>query len=65
MNALAASRGHEGNRIGAVSEPDRSPWGTSIHHRSRVNSIAPRKPGTYEFVGEYHEETAKGRLIAE
>jgi hypothetical protein len=30
-----------------------------------VNSIAPRKPGTYEFVGEYHEETAKGRLIAE
>jgi Cupredoxin-like domain len=27
--------------------------------------IAPLKPGTYEFVGEYHEETAKGRLIAE
>jgi plastocyanin len=25
----------------------------------------PLKPGTYEFVGEYHEETAKGRLIAE
>jgi hypothetical protein len=30
-----------------------------------VNSTAPFKPGTYEFVGEYHEETAKGRLIAE
>jgi hypothetical protein len=27
--------------------------------------IAPLKPGTYEFVGEYHEETAKGRVIAE
>lgn len=23
------------------------------------------KPGTYEFVGEYHEATAKGRIIAE
>jgi hypothetical protein len=27
--------------------------------------IAPLKPGTYEFVGEYHEDTAKGRVIAE
>lgn len=23
------------------------------------------KPGTYRFVGEYHEQTAKGRIIAE
>lgn len=23
------------------------------------------KPGTYEFVGEFHESTAKGRIIAE
>ena len=23
------------------------------------------KPGSYEFVGEFHENTAKGRLIAE
>ena len=23
------------------------------------------KPGTYRFVGEYHESTAKGRIIAE
>lgn len=23
------------------------------------------KPGTYPFVGEYHESTAKGRIIAE
>ncbi len=27
--------------------------------------IAPLKPGSYDFVGEYHEETAKGRVIAE
>ena len=27
--------------------------------------VAPLNPGTYEFVGEYHEETAKGRVIAE
>jgi plastocyanin len=23
------------------------------------------KPGSYEFVGEYHEKTAKGRIVAE
>ena len=23
------------------------------------------KPGTYPFVGEYHEKTAKGRIVAE
>jgi plastocyanin len=23
------------------------------------------KPGTYGFVGEYHEQTAKGRIVAE
>jgi plastocyanin len=23
------------------------------------------KPGTYPFVGEYHEQTAKGRIVAE
>jgi len=22
------------------------------------------KPGTYEFVGEFHEKTAKGRILA-
>jgi Cupredoxin-like domain len=27
--------------------------------------VALPKPGTYEFVGEHHEETAKGRVIAE
>ena len=26
--------------------------------------VGPLKPGTYEFVGEYHEATAKGKLIA-
>jgi plastocyanin len=27
-------------------------------------SIGPLKPGTYEFVGEFHESTAQGRIIA-
>lgn len=27
--------------------------------------IGPLKPGTYPFVGEFHEKTAKGRIIAE
>ncbi len=26
-------------------------------------SIGPLKPGSYEFVGEFHEKTAQGRLI--
>lgn len=26
--------------------------------------LGPLDPGTYEFVGEFHEATAKGRLIA-
>ena len=26
--------------------------------------IGPLKPGTYDFVGEYHEDTARGRIIA-
>ena len=28
-------------------------------------SIGPLKPGTYKFVGEYHEKTAKGRITVE
>src|ERR1044071_10218773 len=28
-------------------------------------SVRALKPGTYTFVGEYHEKTAKGRIIAE
>jgi hypothetical protein len=27
--------------------------------------IGPLKPGRYPFVGEYHEDTAKGVVIAE
>jgi plastocyanin len=27
--------------------------------------IAPLKPGRYKFYGEYHEDTAKGVLVAE
>jgi plastocyanin len=30
--------------------------------RIRVRAL---KPGTYPFVGEYHEKTAKGRIVAE
>lgn len=26
--------------------------------------VGPLKSGTYEFVGEYHESTAKGKIIA-
>lgn len=26
--------------------------------------IGPLKPGTYNFVGEYHESTTQGRLVA-
>jgi len=27
-------------------------------------TLGPLKPGTYKFVGEFHEKTAKGSLIA-
>ena len=27
--------------------------------------IPALKPGSYDFVGEYHEKTAKGRIVAE
>jgi plastocyanin len=27
--------------------------------------ISPLKPGRYDFIGEYHDDTAKGRVIAE
>jgi plastocyanin len=30
-----------------------------------VVHISPLKPGTYDFIGEYHEQTAKGQMIAE
>ena len=28
-------------------------------------NVRALKPGTYPFVGEYHEQTAKGRIVAE
>ena len=28
-------------------------------------NIPALKPGTYQFVGEFHEKTAKGRIVAE
>jgi hypothetical protein len=30
-----------------------------------VVHISPLSPGNYDFIGEYHEETAKGRVVAE
>jgi len=30
-----------------------------------VVHISPLKPGRYDFIGEYHEETAKGQVVAE
>jgi hypothetical protein len=27
-------------------------------------SLGPFKPGSYEFVGEYHSKTARGRIVA-
>jgi plastocyanin len=27
-------------------------------------TIGPLKPGTYKFVGEYHEKTAQGQMVA-
>ena len=29
-----------------------------------IMTIGPLKPGTYKFVGEYHEATAQGRIVA-
>ena len=57
-----------------VDNQDATPEEFESHklHREKViagNSkatilVGPLKPGTYEFVGEYHEATAKGKLIA-
>jgi plastocyanin len=30
-----------------------------------VVHISPLNPGSYDFIGEYHDDTAKGRMIAE
>ncbi len=30
-----------------------------------VVHISPLRPGRYDFIGEYHEDTAKGEVIAE
>jgi hypothetical protein len=30
-----------------------------------VVHISPLNPGRYDFIGEYHEDTAKGRIVAE
>ena len=36
-----------------------------IPGRSEVNlTVRPLKPGTYEFAGEFHQKTAKGRIVA-
>jgi plastocyanin len=35
----------------------------SGNHRATL-PLGPLQPGSYEFVGEFHEKTAQGRLIA-
>ncbi len=30
-----------------------------------VVHIGPLNPGSYDFIGEYHDDTARGRVIAE
>jgi hypothetical protein len=36
-----------------------------IPGRSEANlTVRPLKPGIYKFVGEFHETTAKGRIVA-
>ena len=30
-----------------------------------VVHISPLNPGSYDFIGEYHEDTAKGQVVAE
>jgi hypothetical protein len=37
----------------------------SVPGRSEANlAVRLLKPGTYEFVGEFHEKTAEGRIVA-
>ena len=33
--------------------------------RQATLNIGPLQPGSYDFVGEFHEKTAKGRLVAQ
>ena len=33
-------------------------------HQSAVINLGPLDPGRYEFYGEYHEDSAKGALVA-
>ncbi len=32
--------------------------------RQATLNVGPLQPGSYDFVGEFHEKTAKGRLVA-
>jgi plastocyanin len=64
-----------GQRVKLVVENrDKTPEEFESHDLKREKVIAggtkasifvgPLKPGTYAFVGEYHEDTAQGKLIA-
>lgn len=33
--------------------------------RQATLNVGPLQPGSYDFVGEFHEKTAKGRLVAQ
>ena len=58
-----------------ITNKDKSPEEFESHDL-RIEKVIPAgktvrlkmpalKPGTYGFVGEYHEQTAKGRIVAE
>jgi plastocyanin len=32
--------------------------------KETILNVRPLKPGTYKFVGEFHEKTAQGRIVA-
>ena len=57
-----------------ITNADATPEEFESHALNREKVIAggatvtlylnPLQPGTYEFVGEFHEDTAKGRIVA-
>lgn len=34
-------------------------------HSTGVVIVGPLRPGTYPFIGEFHEDTAQGRIVVE
>ena len=56
----------------ALTDMGMSPWPVMMMMGMWIFAFAncawkssPLNPGSYDFIGEYHEATAKGRVIAE